>query len=71
MVYALMTTEKLLLYEKVNDHLISKVEQNIGYRAAPELKTSNFEIAILSAMASRFPQSRTRRCLFHYSQVTK
>ena len=66
-----MTPNKQSLYEKVIDHMISIVEEKIGYRPTPELIMSDFEIAILSAMASRFPQSRIRGCFFHYSQVTK
>ena len=62
--------KKQSLYQKFIDHVISVVDNNVGTRPNPELIMSDFELAILSSVTSRFPQSRVRGCFFHYSQVT-
>ena len=64
-----MTSKRQALYEKVIDHMIATVEENVGCRPEPELIMSDYEMAILSALSSRFPNSRVRGCFFHYSQV--
>ena len=66
-----MTCKKQILYEKILDHVIETVEHNVGTRPTPDLIMSDYELAILNSVASRFPDSRVRGCFFHFSQVSQ
>ena len=57
------------LYEAIIDHVNSWAEKTCGQKLNPEFIMSDFEIAILSAMSTRFPSSRVRGCWFHFCQV--
>ena len=67
--YALMTTKKQGLYAKVIDVYITAVESATGQKPQPEHVMSDYELAILSAMAVAFPDAKIRGCWFHYAQV--
>ena len=64
-----MTSKKQGLYEEVINLVMKCVRKKAGYAPQPDLVMSDFELAILNAMASRFPNSRVRGCWFHFAQV--
>ena len=64
-----MTTKKQGLYAKVIDVYITAVESATGQKPQPEHVMSDYELAILSAMAVAFPDAKIRGCWFHYAQV--
>ena len=64
-----MTTKKQGLYQEVLDLVINCVRDKVGHAPQPNLIMSDFELAILGATVSRFPNSRVRGCWFHFAQV--
>ena len=64
-----MTSKKQSLYEEVIDHVMDMVEIVGGKRPKPETIISDFELAILNTMSSRFPDSKIKGCWFHFAQV--
>jgi hypothetical protein len=65
-----MTSKKQCLYEEVIDFVVDKVEICTGNKVQPETIISDFELAILNAMSTRFPNSKIKGCWFHYAQVS-
>ena len=65
-----MTSKKQCLYEEVLDFVADLVEICTGKKLQPETIISDFELAILNATSSRFPNSKIKGCWFHYAQLS-
>ena len=61
-----MTTKKQRLYEEIIYFVVNLAEEMFDEKIQPSLIMSDFEVAILSAMASKFPTARVKGCWFHY-----
>ncbi|EFX71709.1 hypothetical protein DAPPUDRAFT_111401 [Daphnia pulex] len=66
--YALMTGKVTALYELVIDRIKAVSAQVNVIPLEPKLMISDYEIAILTAVAAKFPNGRARGCYFHQSQ---
>ena len=64
-----MTSKTTSLYERVIERIQAVVNEINLVPLEPQLMISDYEIAILTAVAARFPNSRARGCYFHQSQV--
>ena len=67
--YALMTAKTAALYEQVIERIKSVALETNRVSLEPQLMISDYEIAILSAVSSKFPGGRARGCYFHQSLV--
>lgn len=60
------------LYQMVLSNIIEAFRQhNPDEDPVVQLMISDFEQAILSAMAATFPEARSRGCWFHFGQVKR
>ena len=64
-----MTCKTTVLYRSVLEEINELAKLQEGKCPCPEVVISDFELAILGAVASEFPSSRTRGCWFHFSQA--
>ena len=64
-----MTCKTTVLYRSVLEEINELAKLQEGKGPCPEVVISDFELAILGAVASEFPSSRTRGCWFHFSQA--
>jgi hypothetical protein len=64
-----MTAKTAALYEEVIERIQAVSIESNRVRINPELMISDYEMAILTAVASKFPNGRARGCYFHQSQV--
>ena len=64
-----MTTKKQRLYEEIIYFVVNLAEEMFDEKIQPSLIMSDYEVPILSAMASKFPTARVKGCWFHYCQV--
>lgn len=67
--YVLLTNKRQDLYQLMFQQFLNVVNGVNGRELAPTLLISDFELAILQAMQTIFPDARIRGCLFHYGQV--
>ena len=64
-----MTAKTAALYEEVIERIQAVCIESNRVRIDPELMISDYEMAILTAVASKFPNGRAKGCYFHLSQV--
>jgi hypothetical protein len=64
-----MTSKTTSLYERVIERIQAVANEINLVPLEPQLMISDYEIAILTAVAARFPNDRGRGCYFHQSQV--
>jgi hypothetical protein len=64
-----MTSKTTGLYERVIERIQAVANEINLVPLEPQLMISDYEIAILTAVAARFPNGRARGCYFHQSQV--
>ena len=64
-----MTKKNQRLYEEVIDYVIHLAEELFEKKIQPRFIMSDYELAILRAMTSKFPTARVKGCWFHYCQV--
>jgi hypothetical protein len=48
---------------------VVQLSDEFGKNIQPDVIMSDYELAILAAMASKFPTARVKGCWFHYCQV--
>jgi hypothetical protein len=64
-----MTAKTTGLYGRVIDRIKAVAAEINRVPLEPELMVSDYEIAILTAVAAKFPNGRALGCYFHKSQV--
>ena len=68
--FALMSGKTRELYDAVLEKILTVARLYYPVVEYPVLRMiSDFEAAILGAMASAFPSGQSRGCWFHYGQV--
>ena len=64
-----MTSKTRDLYQNVLKAINEVTARKVGKEPSPEVVISDFEIAILGAVAFEFPSARARGCWFHFCQA--
>jgi hypothetical protein len=64
-----MTARTTAMYERIIERVKSVAVQENRAPLEPNLMISDYEVAILTAMGSQFPNARVRGCYFHQGQV--
>lgn len=65
-----MTRKTRVLYELAMNRLLEVCVQHTGRRPVPALLVSDYELAILEALAICFPTGRSRGCWYHSGVVS-
>lgn len=65
----LMTSRSQVLYEACLRRVLEVCQQQTGRIPRPSLLVSDYELAILQAMASTFPTGQARGCYYHSGTV--
>lgn len=69
--YGLLTNKRQDLYQIMLEKFTEIVTDVNGQRPNPAIIISDYEMAIMQAMQTIFPDARIRGCMFHYGQVNK
>lgn len=67
-VFVLMTGKEIGQYRQIFSHIKRRYNRITNNQLSPDRIISDFEIAMMNAAETEFPQSNSCRCLFHLCQ---
>ncbi|KAI8490579.1 hypothetical protein Bbelb_318470 [Branchiostoma belcheri] len=67
-VMALLVDKTVGAYRALLDHVQRKVRQESGHRLRPDQIVADFEVGLMAAYQTEFPEADTSGCYYHFTQ---